>query len=375
MLRLNSAVRPDSQEQLEAVGLSFHAWDNYWNESQCYRFTEAQVDVLEEATQTLQAMCLRAVEHIIENNRMDELAIPKAWQPAVANSWKNRDFSLYGRFDLAYDGVNPPKMLEYNADTPTSLLESAVAQWYWLEDTRPDKDQFNSLHEKLVARWAEFGRKIPLGATIHFSSIKDNEEDWVCVMYLMDTAIQAGLNVEYIAIEDIGLRQSPLGFIDLDNKEIQYWFKLYPWEWLMREEYSPYLLQHSPIMIEPLWKSLLSNKGLLPILWELFPGHPNLLPAYFSPDKLVSYAKKPLFSREGANVELVKEGAVICADEGAYGAEGYVYQELCPLTAFEGKYPIIGSWVVGNDSAGICIREDSKMITTNMSNFIPHYFD
>lgn len=372
MNRIHVTERPDRAAKLESIGLSFHAWDDYWNEGVCYQFNAGQIDELEAATNTLHDMCLVAVKHIIDNNRFAELHIPEEfWQP-IAQSFAENAFSIYGRFDLAYDGKSVPKMLEYNADTPTSLLESAVAQWYWLEDTHPKDDQFNSIHEKLVEQW----KKIPADGfgKIYFASLKDNEEDWVCVHYLMETAIQAGFEVQHIYVEDIGWNADNNTFVDMENNIINVIFKLYPWEWMFKEEFGKNILKSDIMFIEPLWKSLLSNKGILPILWELFPDHPYLLPAYFAPDKLLSYAKKPFFSREGANIELYQNGEKIAEDVGPYGAEGYIYQGLYNLPVFEGNYPIVGSWIIGDTSSGICIREDAVKITTNLSHFIPHYF-
>ncbi|MBS1169151.1 MAG: gsp [Burkholderiaceae bacterium] len=372
MQRLEIKPRPDYARKLENIGLSFHALDNYWNENVCYRFTAAEVDELEAATEDLHKMCLDAVQYVIEHNRFADLGIPPAfWQP-IAASFARRDFHLYGRFDFAYDGQSPPKLLEYNADTPTSLLEAAVAQWYWLEEKFPQADQFNSLHEKLVARWKQFGPGID---TIHFASLAENEEDWVCATYLMDTAAQAGFEVRHIFVEDIGWSDERRTFVDLDEQPIAALFKLYPWEFMLREEFGAHVAEARTRFIEPLWKAVLSCKGLLPILWEMYPNHPNLLPAYFEPGKLSSYAKKPLYSREGANIELVENGKTIAHDGGPYGAEGHVYQALCRLKSHDGRYPVVGCWVVHDSAAGMGIREDGQPITTNLSNFVPHYFD
>lgn len=370
MQRLHIPPRADFGKKLESIGLSFHSWDNYWREDVCYRFTAEQVDELEAAAEELHGMCLKAVAHVIDRRLLGRLGIPEMFWGAIEKSFKEKDFSLYGRFDFAYDGVSPPKMLEYNADTPTSLLESAVAQWYWMEEAFPGQDQFNSLHEKLVEQW----KKAPGDGTIHLASLQENEEDWVCTMYLLDTVAQAGRKAKHLYIEDIGWDKENKQFVDQDNEPIETLFKLYPWEWMMREEFAPDILESSTRFIEPLWKSVLSCKGLLAILWELFPGHPNLLPTYFTPYRLTSYAKKPLYSREGANVALFKDGRLLAEDEGPYGQEGYVYQQLHMLPQFEDRYPVIGAWIVGNEAAGICIREDVSPITTNMSNFIPHYF-
>ena len=370
MKRQSIAPRPDYGQKLEAVGLSFHSWDGYWREDVCYQLDARQVDELEAAAEELHAMCLKAVVHVIDKGRLGELAIPQLYWDAIAASFRQKDISLYGRFDFAYDGVNPPKMLEYNADTPTSLLESAVAQWYWMQEAFPGTDQFNSLHERLVEQW----KKVPGTGLIHLASLKGNEEDWVCTMYLLDTVAQAGRQGKHVWLEDIGWHGRKNQFVDLEGQPIETLFKLYPWEWMLREDFGPNVLKAGTQFIEPLWKSVLSCKGLLAILWELYPDHPNLLPAYFSPDKLTEYAKKPLYSREGANVELYRGTELVAKDAGPYGDEGHVYQQLHMLPEFDGRYPVIGAWIVGNESAGICIREDVSPITTNMSNFIPHYF-
>ncbi len=374
MERIQITPRPNKNARLESRGLSFHAWDDYWKEDVCYKFTAEQIDLLEEVTTDLHQMCLTACQHVIDCNLLGKIGIPEQFHEAVIRSWVQKDMTLYGRFDLAYDGINAPKMLEYNADTPTSLLESAVSQWDWLEDKFPDGDQFNSLHEKLVARWAALPASID---TVYFASLNENEEDWVCVHYLMETVVQSGRQARHIFLEGLGYDSATNYFVDLDNQPIKALFKLYPWEWMMREDKSSETINTKTIMVEPMWKAMLSSKALLPILWELFPDHPNLLPAYFEDKKymLGSYAKKPIYSREGANITLVRDGVEIAKDEGPYGAEGYVYQQLFDLPEMARRFPIIGSWIVGEEAAGMCLREDSLRITTNMSNFVPHYFE
>ena len=122
---------------------------------------------------------------------------------------------------------------------------------------------------------------------------------------------------------------------------------------------------------------ILSNKAILPILWKLNYGHENLLETYFEEDKhllSLDYARKPLLSREGSNIQLFKHGSIISETAGEYGKEGFIYQRLCPLTEFDNKYPVIGSWGVGQESAGIGIRESDNLITDNMSRFVPHLF-
>jgi glutathionylspermidine synthase len=369
MERLRIEPRRDFAAKLEAQGLSFHDRDHYWRDDACYRFTLAQAEQIEAATKALHVMCKTALKAVSVKRRLGQLGIPEPFWGPIDASIERGDFSLYGRLDLAYDGKSPPKLLEYNADTPTSLLESAVCQWFWLKDCYPSFDQFNSLHERLVERW----RALPGAGAVHIACIADSEEDWACTAYLMDTVVQAGREAVHVCIEDVGWDADCRTFVDNGGRPIENLFKLYPWEWLMREEFGPRVLEANTRFIEPLWKSVLSCKGLLPVLWELFPYHPNLLPTYFEPDRLESYAKKPLYSREGANVELFAGGACIACCDGPYGDAGSIYQALYPLPTFDGMHPIIGSWLVDGQPAGMCVREDVNLITTNTSNFVPHY--
>jgi glutathionylspermidine synthase len=261
-------------------------------------------------------------------------------------------------------------LLEYNADTPTALVEAAVAQWFWLQDRFQGMDQFNSIHEKLIAAW----KKLPPDR-VHFSAIKEHPEDEQTVLYLEDTCHQAGLVTKQVYVENIGWQKERKCFVDLEDQKIVNCFKLYPWEWMWHEDFAKYLPLEPTRFIEPAWKMLLSNKGLLPILWELFPDHPNLLPTYDAPDKLAAgYVRKPKLSREGANMQIVEGGRVTEETGGDYGAEGYIYQALAPVPSFDGNHPILGLWIINHEAAGLGIREDSSRITGNLSRFVPHLF-
>ncbi len=375
MKRERCAVRPEWRKRCEDAGFSFHSIDGvYWDEGYCYRFTSAQIDDLEHATNELHQMCMQAAEHIIVKERFAELAIPQPAWALIRESWDEDHPSLFGRFDLAWNGSGPPKLLEYNADTPTSLIEGSVAQWHWLEDVKPGADQFNSLHEKLIAQWqwlkSEHGYK-----HVHFTCAADSEEDGGNLDYLRDTAMQAGIEAPWISIEEIGWNELQLAFTDLDEARIETLFKLYPWEWMLADEFGNNLRKTKMRVIEPAWKMVLANKGLLPILWELYPNHPLLLPASFDRHKVLGdYVKKPLLSREGANVEIYKGGEVIRAD-GTYGEEGFVFQQYTPIPNFDGNFVTIGSWIIGDEPVGIGLREDATEITMNTSRFLPHYFE
>ena len=370
MRRRTRTPRPDAAARLESQGLSFHGRDAYWNEAACYEFTLAEVETVEAAAAELHGLCVDALHAMVSANRLGELGIDGRYREALGASLKGNDFYLYGRFDLAYDGHSPPKLLEYNADTPTSLLEAAVCQWFWLKDCEPAADQFNSLHERLIGRW----RDLPGEGPVHLACAVDQEEDWACIAYLADTLVQAGREPVLLYVHEIGWDPAGRVFVDTAGAPIDSLFKLYPWEWLLAEEFGPHVMTCRTRFVEPLWKGALSCKGLLPVLWERNPGHPNLLPAYREPGSLGSYARKPLYSREGANVSLYVDGQPLAESDGPYGREGYVYQSLALLPNFDGRYPVIGAWLIDGQPAGMGIREDRSPITTDQSQFVPHYF-
>jgi glutathionylspermidine synthase len=373
MRRIASPPRADWQKKVEAAGLAWHTAEHqpYWNESAFYEFTSAEIDLLASATNQLEEMTRKAAQYVIDHRMYSKLGIPAHAVPLIERSWEAEPPSLYGRFDLMYDGCHPPKLLEYNADTPTSLLEAAVVQWFWLEETHSSSDQFNSIHERLIALWKELTPHIP-NRHVDFCSM-DNAEDWTTATYLEDTAQQAGLASSLFAMEEIGWDGAR--FVGPDDQPLTTVFKLYPWEWMVDEEFGKHLAISDTIWLEPPWKMLLSNKGILPVLWELYPNHPYLLASSFDRPSGRDWVKKPLLSREGANITLHHAGREI-ETGGEYGKGGFVYQDLAPLNDFGGMYPVIGSWVIGhepNDSAaGIGIRESDTPITTNLSRFVPH---
>lgn len=363
--------RPDWAAQAEALGFTYHSHEEgpYWDESACYVLSAAEVDTLEAAADTLHALCLQAAQVVIDRGWWDRLGIPPAAVPAIVDSWERDDPSLYGRFDLAFDGSGPPKLLEYNADTPTALIEAAVMQWHWLQARFPDADQFNSLHERLIDAW----RHVAAGR-VHFAGVPDQPEDAQTVTYLMDTCQQAGFETAWVPLADLGWDSARRTFVDAEDTPVPALFKLYPWEWMWREAFAAHVAEAPTLFLEPPWKLLLSGKGLLPILWELYPGHENLLPAFDRPDPSLRgrFARKPRFSREGANVTLVEDGRIIETTEGPYGAEGFVHQALAATRPFDGRHPVCGVWIVNHAACGLGIREDTRRITGNLSRFVPH---
>ncbi|BAQ49763.1 MULTISPECIES: glutathionylspermidine synthase family protein [Methylobacterium] len=387
MRRVATPERPDWRTHAARAGFHFHSFDGapYWDESAYYAFGLAEIEEeIEAPSRALHDLCLAFAARAVEDERiLASLRIPEHAWDAIRASWRRGDPALYGRLDLSYGGTGPAKLLEYNADTPTALYESAVFQWLWLEDglargrLPAGSDQFNALHERLVARLAAIGRRLGT-SSLAFASFPDAPEDRGTVAYLQDCALQAGLAAPFLPVEAIGLDGDR--FVDEAGSPIDALFKLYPWEWIFADPFGRAVGAAPTRFIEPPWKAVLSNKGMLAHLWAMAPGHPNLLPAYFEedPDKAAlgaSFVKKPLYAREGANVLIVEDGAVAARAEGPYGAEGFVRQALAPLPRFDGRHVLVGSWIVGDEPAGLCLREADGLITTDRARFVPHVID
>ncbi|MEK7627790.1 MAG: glutathionylspermidine synthase family protein [Patescibacteria group bacterium] len=366
MKRHSITPRHNWQKIVEDQGFPFHTSGvrpadgsgsgTYWAEDAYYEFSLAEIEQIEAATEELQRISLAAVNYVCGRpDLMQKLAIPERFHDFVKRSWSRRDPHVYGRFDLGYDGKSPPKLLENNADTPTTLIESSVIQWHWLEQvyggsTGGSLDQFNSIHEKLIARCGALAPLMTKGTPLYFLAIKDNLEEFATVEYLRDVAMQGGCLTEFLYLQDLGWHPPKRRFTDLQEMPIDYAFKLYPWEWMIREEFAPNLLESDECTgwIEPPWKAILSNKGILPILWEMFPGHPNLLPAYWGehPGLGGEYITKPILGREGANMKVVStDPARRMETAGEYGTEPKIFQKLFRLPQVDGRhFMTIGSW-------------------------------
>jgi glutathionylspermidine synthase len=387
MRRIPSTPRPGWKPLVESQGLLYATWEDddgtevpYWHEEAYYELTLDEVDRLEDVTEELHTMSIAAARHVIRHGDLTAFGLPEEARDYLRITLEEEHPSIYGRFDLAWGGDGrEAKLLEYNADTPTALIEASLVQWYWVRDRFPERDQWNSLHERLVRAW---GRIKPYlrSETMHFAHVEgtEDEEEWLTTAYLRDTATEAGLTTIGLEVAEIGWDAERLRFVDLEERGIDTMFMLYPWEDMLAEPFGKHLVGHprSCLFVEPAWKAILSNKALLAVLWELYPDHPNLLPAYLdSPRDMRSYVAKPLHGREGDAIRIVTPAGEHVQPAETYGDEGWCYQEYVPLPDFDGNKPVLGAWVVDGKSAGVGIRESSGPVTDTYARFLPHVID
>ena len=399
MRKVEGVERADWQARAEAAGFAFHTMhgEPYWDETSAYAFTLDEIEArLEDPSTALHAMVREAVDRVAgDEAAMARLGVPEARMDLVAGSWRDGEPELYGRMDLAYDGRGPARLLEYNADTPTSLYETGHVQWDWLEGARAagtipaGADQLNRLQEALTER---FRAICAPGEDLHFAAVAGVAEDYATVETMAYAARDAGLGAHYVDMGAIGVDPSGL-LVDGEARVIGTLFKLYPWEDLLRDEAADALAGSGTRFLEPPWKALVSNKGILAVLWEMFEGHPNLLPAFFAEEASRGSAgweravaagafahgtvRKPLVSREGAGVRIAgPDGAAIEASaNAAYDHHPTVLQAYAPLPEMGGFFPVMGTWIVGEACVALGIREDRSRITQDLSRFKPHYIE
>lgn len=387
MKRVAVDERPDWRRRVESQGLAYAVEQRadgtvapYWHEAHAYELDVDEADHLEAVTRDLHEMSLQAAWHLLESAPLwASLGLPDAARDLVRHSLAGeRDRTLYGRFDLAWDGLGPAKLLEYNADTPAGLVEAAVCQWMWLEELRPENDQWNLLHEWLVATWARLGGTAP-GGRVHLAvGASEPNEDWCTVAYLSDTAAEAGLNPVQLTMEEVGWDSRREVFVGAhDDDVITTIFAMYPWEWMLTEPFGQHLLRGGMTRwIEPVWKVLLGSKTLLVALWECYPGHDLLLPATLDePGPWPGYVAKPVFGWEGAGIEVVTPQLRHRQPPGHTGGQRQVFQQYHALPAFDGARPVLGTWVIGGHAAGLGIRESDGPVTDTGARFLPHYLN
>ncbi len=391
MRRLAVAGRPDWVSLADGLGFTFHTSPAapYWVDDACYALTRRQVERdITAATADAVAMCARLLDRAAGDDEiLASLGIERQWWDGIRDSWLRAEGTLYGRFDLAYDGRGAARILEFNADVPGTLFESAHFQWHWFEALHADgavpraADQFNRLHEALVGAFRALAGQ---HAILHVAASLDDAEERCLARYLCDCACQSGRAVDLIDIGDIGIGAAGQ-WLDLDGRPITWLFKVYRWDLLLREPFARFLGgERAPQLVEPRWKMVLASKGILAWLWRMFPRHPNLLPTWFEDDPAAnpgqSYVTKPLFSNRGANVRIVSPelpGGELSTG-GPYGPERRVVQAYHRLPVFrsaagERVHAVLGSWVVAGRPEGLAVYEDTGPIVGHATmRFVPH---
>ncbi len=383
-------TQPLELEYLEELGFVWHtdSDETPYISDKLVVITEAEAEAYYEAGNELYEMFVEAGEHIVENNLFHQIGIPFNLVDLIKESWESDvHWHLYSRFDLA-GGVDgkPIKLLEFNADTPTALFETAIVQWAMLKQNGlEESSQFNSLYESLVEN---FQRLITLDESVEefeeryegwkflFTSIRDNPEEEQTVRLLQHIADEAGYETEFAYIDDIEFSDEEGIFYEEENYEL--WFKLIPWEDIALEESDLAMILRSiiqnqkAIIFNPAYTLMFQSKGILKVLWDLYPNHPLLLETSSKPLEGKKQVKKPIFGREGGNISIIdSDGSTIASEDGDYDSYDVIYQEYTELpTDSSGASYQAGLFYV-YESCSLGFRKGG-LILDNMSKFVGH---
>ncbi len=388
-MKLTPIKVPDNKF-LEDIGFYWHTDPDKtpYVASEIVDITPSEADAYYEAVNELYEMFAEAGEYVIENELFHELGIPFNLIDAVKMSWDNDiHWHLYGRFDLAggIDG-KPIKLIEFNADTPTALFETAILQWAMLKaNNMEETHQFNSVYEAIRDN---FKRLVMLeddindfdkhyeGWKILFSSVKDNEEEESTVKLLQTIAEDAGFVTEFAYMEDVEFDGEEGVFYKDVNYE--YWFKLFPWEDIGIEEsdlarlMTQIMQNQKAIFLNPAYTLMFQSKAFMKILWDLYPNHPLLLETAFEPLKGKAQVEKKIFGREGANTIIVDENEKVIEERGGeYGEFSSIFQEFVEFPKdSKGNYYQAGVFFA-YEGCGLGFRRGG-LILDNYSKFVGH---
>ncbi len=384
------ALNPLDAATLEQIGLEWHTDtdDTPYIANEAVAVSAAEAEAFYAAGNELYEMFVEAGEYVVKNNLFFELDIPPMMIDAVKQSWENAvHWHIYGRFDFAggLDG-KPIKLLEFNADTPTLLYESALVQWALLKHNKMNENaQFNNIFDaisdnfkRLIVLDGDLSRfdKLYEGWGVLFASIRGNSEEEQTTRFLQECAKNAGLATEFCYIDEIFFDENRGVFYD--ERQFEFLFKLLPWEIISVEEPELALIMNkmiankNTIFLNPAYTLLFQSKRILKILWDLFPNHPLLLESSYEPLRGKKQVKKVTFGREGANVEILDaNGTPLAQKAGDYGNYKPLYQAFCELNEANGAF-YQANVFFAFESCGLGFRKGGA-IMDNMSKFVAHY--
>ena len=383
-------ITPLDDQTLEKLNFTWHT-DNDGSKyvsDKLLQITQDEAQAYYEATNELYDMFVEAAEYVIENDLFFELGIPFNLVEVIKKSWENDvHWHIYGRFDLAggIDG-KPIKLIEFNADTPTALFETAILQWALLKHNNLDEaKQFNNVYEMIKEN---FKRLITLfddtssfdehydGWKILFSSISNNEEEEVTTKLLQQMASDAGFATHFEYLENVEFDEN--GIYDANGVDYEYFFKLYPWEDIAIDEpelattLTNIMQNQKAIILNPAYTLLFQSKGIMKILYELFPSSPYLLKTSSKPLQGIKQVEKPLFGREGANIKIIEaNGELSFETDGVYDNFNKIYQEYVEFAKDKDGNKYQAGVFFAYEACGLGFRKGGEVLD-NMSKFVGH---
>ncbi len=342
------------------------------NSGLCYILNEQELNSILNTASDLHSMYMDAVQYVLSEDMLPSLGIPDILQQPILSSWENGLPGLLGRLDLCCRPDSPPILFSYSTDMPSGLLEAAYWQRRWLKAVCPQKPQFNEIQQKLQESW----KVISEGSLSPVCFLSCERDRGIYSSFLMKTAVSAGLSICSAHCDELTWDMAEGALMNGDGQVLETLVETCGWARLLHDcsEVSlSSLLRSDCCLVEPPWRFVMEHSGMLAILWELFEGHAALVPASFAPSDIEGpYDRIPFFSMDTSapGVQVYHRDI---SDEGLYGMSGYVYRSHIVLPRLnDGDFFVMQVWMVGDEPAGICVREMSDVTTGREGRFMPH---
>jgi glutathionylspermidine synthase len=358
-----------------------------WHEDVYYKLTPDEAEELRTTAERCHRLVDTTVERAIRERLWPIIGIEQAIGDKIKAAWDDELPGLLSRIDFIYE-AGFYKMIDYNAESTTGLMEASILQKLWRDAQFPNVRQFNDIHPALVQRLNDtrIGRTDNRFHVTADSAVADATET---VRYVGACAQEAGYRVAYYPLGDTGVQDE--WFYDMTVNPAQplvMVYKCYPWEGFVTDRIGGdgpnaghLYLDHvnhkrGSWWLEPIWRMAYQCNGLLPLVWETFVDDFNLLnTSRAQGDVGPRFVRKPVWARDSMNIQVQLDGKIVSETVGERDAESYIYQTYGESTPIDGHYTVFSVWLVRNTAVGLGIREGTDPIVRSNGRFAPHIIE
>ncbi|MFT6204056.1 MAG: glutathionylspermidine synthase [Spirosomataceae bacterium] len=392
-LKLSKTKKKDTPFRLDY----FAGLDDYLsNEILCIKREE--LDLLTTQSHKAREIFEDATDRVIRKNQLGEFGVPTYFQEAIIKTWQEKENHplLLGRFDLCggFDRFfSLPKVIEFNADTCTTIPESTIWQDLQMKKNGTSFQQLNTTSDDLEKIIQKITLKIAGDLNIPTKEINflgtslDYIEDRENVLTVLDAIPAENKNnpsVAYRPLADLTFDAKEGIFYELPNGEflkVDIMFKMIPWDWIFANEpelaklLASIIMKDQCVIVNPPYTTLWQNKKFLSYITKYYPNNGVIAETY---DEQYNYGnsfvKKPIYGRLGENISVIKNGKTVVNSSGDFESQQMVYQNYYPLLKDTDGY----SYQIGiftnavNKASGLNFRYQKSEIITDECDFMAH---
>lgn len=386
-------------------------WDRMYDEEYALAtilpIAESRRRQIADATERLGAIIGKAVRIARQGGEelFRELGLPEATWRAVRIAVSEGQPTVVGRFDFAWtdEGL---KMLEFNADTPTSIVEAFhVNGRICAEYGMADPNEGMAAHIGEAFREAAEAYRLDGYRTdsIVFSALDWHEEDAGTTRYVMRQSGLAG--ARFAALADLRVYGDRLCLLrDGEHEPIDLLYRLHALEKLAEDRDTDgyptgahvldMIAERKLAILNPPSALIAQTKALQALIWNLYEAgqfyaeeEREAIRAYMLPTYLenrfegrCAYVTKPILGREGGGVTLYEADGTFLERDGEtlYWEQPMIYQQRVELPVVPVRHEggtadarlLWGSFLIGGRASAIVARAGGR-ITGNLAYYVP----